>query len=145
MIVTKEFLGDLEACKEGYRFLLENDYMNKDYDDTINFLRNAQQEDYATWLEEQKNTEKYVRMNGSVFTMGAYQIYNPFTGQHQKYETEEEAKQAAVELALQVLEQYGPFTNRELINENGDAAWIPTKLNLNISVEIQELNTENIL
>lgn len=137
-------MQQFEGCTAGYRYGLENKLIPGDYDAAILYCRENGQEDYAVWLEEQKHSEIFVRMNGTIFTMGAYQIYNPFTGQHQKYETLEQAKQAISELALEVINVYGPKTNRELANENGDATWIPVKLNLSISVEILASDTENM-
>jgi hypothetical protein len=134
MILTKEFLGDVNSCLEGYRFGLENNLINNDYDDAITFCRNNRQQDFAKWLEEQKSTEKYVRANGSVITMGAYQVFNPITGVHTRYETEEEARSALVEVQKTILEQYGANIVQEMSNENGDTTWIPTEIHKTIVV-----------
>jgi hypothetical protein len=90
-----------------------------------------------------KKTELYVRTNGSIFTMGAYQVFNPLTGQHTRYETEAEAKAALVDVAKQVLEQHCPRVVQELSNENGDTTWIPTTMNetLVISAWLEQGNT----
>lgn len=129
MILTKEFLTEFNSCTEGYRFGLENNLIDNDYDAAITFCASNGHQDFADWLIEQKKTEEYVRFNGKVLTMGAYQVFNPLTGVHTRYETEVEAKAALVEIAKQVLEQHCPTVVQELSNENGDTCWIPTKLN----------------
>jgi hypothetical protein len=134
MILTKEFLGDSESCPEGYRFGLENNLIGNDYDEAIKFCSENGHQDFADWLTEQKTTEKYVRANGSVMTMGAYQVFNPLTGLYTKYETEVEAKSALVEVAKQILNQYPTLVNQELSNENGDTTWIPTNMNQSLVI-----------
>ena len=134
MILTKEFLGDSDSCLEGYRFGLENNLINNDYDEAIKFCLENGHQDFADWLIEQKTTEKYVKANGSVITMGAYQVFNPTTGLHTRYETEAEAKEALIEVAKQILNQYPTLVNQELSNENGDTTWIPTNMNESLVV-----------
>lgn len=129
MILTKEFLVDVNSCTEGYRFGLENNLINGDYDEAISFCNNNGHPEFGEWLQEQKSTELYVRMNGSNLTMGAYQVFNPLTGQHTRYETEVEAKTALIEIAKEVLAQHCPRVIQELSNENGDTTWIPTNMN----------------
>lgn len=134
MILTKEFLGDSDSCREGYRFGLENNLIGGDYDYAISFCRNNGHEDFAEWLEGQKNTEKYVRSNGGVITMGAYQVFNPLTGQHTRYETEQEARAALCKVAKDVLSLHCPTVVQELSNENGDTTWIPTEMHKELTV-----------
>lgn len=129
MILTKEFLTEVNSCTEGYRFGLENNLINNDYDYAIQFCANNGHQDFAEWLTEQKKTEFYVRNNGSILTMGAYQIFNPLTGQHTKYETESEAKSALIEISKEILKVHCPTVVQELTNENGDSTWIPTTMN----------------
>lgn len=129
MILTKEFLGDSNSCLEGYRFGLENNLIDNDYDAAIKFCSENGRKDFADWLIEQKHTEKYVRANGKVITMGAYQVFNPLTGTHTRYETESDAKAALVEIAKEVLKQHCPTVVQELSNENGDTTWISVNLN----------------
>ena len=129
MILTKEFLGNVDSCPEGYRFGLENNLIDNDYDAAIKFCAENGHQDFADWLTEQKLTEKYVRANGSVITMGAYQVFNPLTGQHTRYKTEAEAKEALIVIAKEILTQNCPQVVRELSNENGDTTWIPTTMN----------------
>lgn len=129
MILTKEFLTVSNSCTEGYRYGLENNLIDGNYDDAISFCNNNGQPDFGQWLTEQKSTEAYVMANGSVITMGAYQVFNPTTGLHTRYETENEAKTALIEIAKQVLEKHCPKVIQELSNENGDTTWIPTNMN----------------
>lgn len=55
----------------------------------------------------------------------AYQVFNPQTGTHTRYETEAEAKSALVEVAKQVLATHTPSVNAETVHENGDVTWEP--------------------
>jgi hypothetical protein len=134
VILTKEFLGDVDSCLEGYRFGLENNLIDNDYDAAIKFCAENGHQDFANWLIEQKTTEKYVRANGSVIIMGAYQVFNPLTGLHTKYETEAEAKSALIEVAQAILNQQCPKVIQEISNENGDTTWIPTNMNESLVV-----------
>lgn len=134
MILTKEFLLQFESCKEGYRFGLENDLINKDYDYAIKFCRENGQEQHAIWLEEQKNTEAYIKFNGVKTMVKAYKVFNPLTGLHETFNTEDEAKIALCEVAKQVLNTHLPLVVEELINEQGDSTWIPTELHKDLKV-----------
>lgn len=129
MILTREFLLNADACQEAYKFVVENNLINGDYDNAIIFCANNNKQEFVNWLTEQKKTEYYVKNNGSILTMGAYQVFNPLTGVHTRYETEEEAKQALVVIAQEILNQYCPTVIQELSNENGDTTWIPTTMN----------------
>jgi hypothetical protein len=84
---------------------------------------------WLNWFDQLKNSEQYVRFNGSIFTMGAYQVFNPLTGVHTRYETESEAKAALIEVAQQVLQKHCPIVVQEITNENGDTSWTPTTMN----------------
>lgn len=136
MILTREFLVTVNSCLPGYRFGLEHDLIGKDYDYAIKYCKNNGGEEFAEWLLEQKNTEVYVRLNGVNITMGAYQVFNPLSGQHTRYETEEEAKRALIEVAKIILTQHCPCVVQEIRNENGDVTWIPTKLNEQLEITL---------
>lgn len=123
------FLKDIGMCKEGYDAMNALGNYGLTLDEAANNLRNAGYPKFAEWILEQKKTEAYVRFNGKVLTMGAYQVFNPLTGVHTRYETEVEVKAALVEIAKQILEQHCPTVVQELSNENGDTCWIPTKMN----------------
>jgi hypothetical protein len=128
VILTKEFLQQFDGCTEGYRYCLQNNLIPSDYDEAIKFMRENDKEEYAIWLEQQKTSEAFVRMNGSIFTMGAYQVFNPLTGQHVRAETEEEAKTVFLEIVRQLTDFYAPTIVQELQNENGDTAWVATDM-----------------
>ena len=134
MILTEEFLKSQGACQEGIQTVIDNNIVGIEYNLAIRQLIDLNEQDYAGWLIEQKKTEAYVRANGSVFTMNAYQVFNPLTGQHTRYETEQEAKSALVEIAKQVLSQHVPTVVQELANENGDTTWIPTTMHETLTV-----------
>jgi len=55
----------------------------------------------------------------------AYQIFNPQTGTHTRYETEAEAKAAFVEVAKNVILVHTPSAVEETVHENGDVTWTP--------------------
>lgn len=129
MILTREAFKELNACVEGYETALRTGNVGKDIDEVISYCNNNNLTSFADWLIEQKKTEYYVRNNGSILTMGAYQVFNPLTGTHTRYETEVEAKAALVEIAKEVLNQHCPTVVQELSNENGDTTWIPTTMN----------------
>ena len=140
MNLTRDLLKALDACAEGYRYVLEHNLLNIPYDDAINAMRqdigNADAAEYADWLEDQKKTEIYFRAYGGAITMGAYQVYNCYTGQHQRYETEEEAKTALLEITKNLILTHGPRITRELINENGDAIWLASDINERIQLSL---------
>lgn len=135
MILTQEFLTAVQVCSEGQIVAETGNYIGMDYDEVIKDLIRKGLNDDAGWMISAKKTEYYVRNNGSILTMGAYQVFNPLTGVHTRYETEAEAKLALIEVAKQVLQQHCPIVVQELSNENGDTTWIPTTMNetLNIS------------
>lgn len=123
------FLKDIGMCKEGYDAMNALGNYGLTLDEAANNLKNAGYPKFAEWILAQKQTEAYVRFNGKVLTMGAYQVFNPLTGIHTRYETEEEAKQALIIIAQEVLKQHCPTVVQELSNENGDTCWIPTTMN----------------
>ena len=135
MILTEEFLKSQDACQEGIETVIDNNIIGIEYNLAIRQLIDLNEQDYAGWMIEQKKTEAYVRANGSVFTMNAYQVFNPLTGQHTRYETEAEAKSALVDIAKQVLTQHVPVVVQELANENGDTTWIATTLHETLKIE----------
>lgn len=140
MILTKELLQVCHSCTEGYKYAIENNLLGMDYDEVISFCIANNKQDFALWLKEQKNisikSEDFVRLTGEIMTMGAYQVFNPLTGQHTRYETEAETKAALVEIAKEVLNQHCPKVVQELSNENGDTTWIATNLNEALQVSV---------
>lgn len=135
MKLTKEVFAALDACMDGYKFALKNDLINKNYDEVIAYCEQSNQNEWAEWLAAQKSTEAYVRLNGSIFTMDAYQVFDPQTGVHTRYNTEEEARQALITVAKSVLANHCPRVVRELSNENGDTTWVSTEMHITLRIE----------
>jgi len=123
MILTAEFLQIQNACAEGIEFAQNQNLFGKEYSEVIRECIKNNQNDFAGWMIEQKQTESFVRYTGKEFTMGAYQVFNPLTGLHTRYETEAEATAALIETAKAVLAQHLPTVCQELSNENGDTCW----------------------
>lgn len=123
------FLKEIKMCQEGYNIMTKLGNYGLTLDEAAERLKNNGYVKFAEWVLEQKKTEAYVRFNGSIFTMGAYQVFNPLTGVHTRYETEAEAKAALVEVAGEVLKQHCPTVVQELSNEKGDTVWIASDLN----------------
>ena len=128
MILTKKFLQDTDACTEGYRAVLDLNLLGQDYDVATSSLAQNNYSDYAEWLNEQKTTEAYVRANGTEFTMGSYQVFNPLTGQHIECADEASARQTIIDVSNQLLDTYKISLIQSMTNENGDQTWITTQL-----------------
>jgi hypothetical protein len=135
MKLTREVFVALDACAEGYQTAVQTGNVGKEYDDVVAYCFANGLEPFGTWLLEQKATETYVRLNGSVFTMNAYQVFDPQTGQHTRYATEEEARAALIQVAKRVLANHCPRVVREIMNEHGDAAWAPTDMHETLRIE----------
>jgi len=123
------FLREIGMCQEGYDAMNALGNYGLTLDEAAAKLNDSGYPKFAEWVLEQKKTEAYVRFNGKVITMGAYQVFNPLTGVHTRYETEAEAKQALIVIAQDILKQHSPTVVQELSNENGDTVWIATKMN----------------
>ena len=123
------FLRGTGMCQEGYDAMNALGNYGLTLDEAAANLNANGYPKFAEWVLEQKKTEAYVRFNGKVMTMGAYQVFNPLTGVHTRYETEAEAKQALIAIAQDILKQHSPTVVQELSNENGDSVWIATKMN----------------
>ena len=134
MILTQEFLDKCNVCIEGQECADNGGYIGWDYDEVIKDLVSKNDNLNAGWLIDAKKSEQYVRANGSIITMGAYQLFNPITGLHTRYETEEDVKIALIALQQEVLNIYGGKVVQELSNENGDTTWIPTEIHKTIVV-----------
>lgn len=126
---TLDFFKELGMCADGYTVMTKLGNYGLTFDEAATRLEDNGYPRYAQWVRDQKKTEAYVRFYGSVITMGAYQVFNPLTGVHTRYETEEEAKQALVIVAQEVLKQHCPTVVQEISNENGDTAWVATTMN----------------
>jgi hypothetical protein len=126
---VRVFFTELGMCQEGYDAMVKINSYGLTFDEAAASLNANGYPKFAEWLLAQKKTEAYVRFYGKVITMGAYQVFNPLTGVHTRYETEAEAKQALIAIAQDILKQHSPTVVQELSNENGDSVWIATKMN----------------
>lgn len=90
-------------------------------------MKNKITKDVA-WYIKQRETEKFVRYTGKVFTMGQYQVFNPLNGTHKFCETEAEAKQELANITQALYNTYKPTVCREMTNEHGHATWIAEEM-----------------
>ena len=136
IIITKELLDALGNCGDGPAFIEANNLWGKTDEEVLRAMKDAGVLEPVFFWRQAKSSEAFVRYFGSIFTMGAYQVFNPLTGLHTRYETEAEAKAALVELAKSVLQYHGLSVVQELSNELGDTTWIPTQLHETLTVSI---------
>lgn len=135
MILTLEFLKSVNACQEGISYAQENNRIGLDYDDTIQFCIETNQNLFADWLINLKTTEAYIRANGKVITMGTtYNVFNQFTGIHTEFETEELARLEILAISKQILDNYPVLVTQSISNENGDSTWSAVNITLPIQV-----------
>lgn len=124
MILTREFLQAINTPLDMYRYIFEHNIVNIEYDETVEFLEKNNQFLWAWWLNKQKESEVYVRANGSIITMNEkYQVFNPLTGMHTACDTEDDMKKLVLDISQQIVDAYKVSVNQEITNENGDAAW----------------------
>ena len=136
IIITKELMDALGNCGDGPAFIEANNLWGKTDEEVLRAMKDAGVLEPVIFWRQAKSSEAFVRYFGSTFTMGAYQVFNPLTGLHTRYETEAEAKAALVELAKSVLQYHGLSVVQELSNELGDTAWVPTQLHETLTVSI---------
>ena len=136
IIITKELMDALGNCGDGPAFIEANNLWGKTDEEVLRAMKDAGVLEPVIFWRQAKSSEAFVRYFGSTFTMGAYQVFNPLTGLHTRYETEAEAKAALVELAKSVLQYHGLSVVQELSNELGDTTWIPTQLHETLTVSI---------
>lgn len=134
IIITKELMDALGNCGDGPAFIEANNLWGKTDEEVLRAMKEAGVLEPVVFWRQAKNSEAFVRYFGSIFTMGAYQVFNPLTGVHTRYETEAEAKAALVDVAKQVVQLHCPTVVQELSNELGDTAWIPTQLHESIVI-----------
>jgi hypothetical protein len=90
---------------------------------------------WVDWFDKLKQSEAYVKFNGSVITMGlTFQVFNPLDGTHTEYESEEAARNASVDIAKQILNIHKITVVQSISNENGDTAWTAHELTNPITV-----------
>jgi len=129
MILTQEFLTKASVCEAGQKCAEDGNYIGMDYDAVIKDLLRRGLRDDAGWLQAEKSKETYVRMNGSVITMGTtYQVFNPLTGEHIEYPDEQSARAAMVVIGQQIIAAYPINLVQSIANENGDTAWTPVQI-----------------
>jgi hypothetical protein len=144
IIITKEYLSALGSCyldenlitaTPTGKLLTDNDLWGKPESEVVAFLTEHGYLSDLVWYEDKKKTEAFVRYTGKVITMGlSYQVFNPLTGLHTEYQSEEAAKTAVVEFSRQILESHKPTVCESLSNENGDSVWIPVDFMSQIKV-----------
>ena len=88
----------------------------------------------VAWYIKQRETEKFVRYTGKVFTMGQYQVFNPLTGTHKFCATEAEAKQEIAIITLALFEANKPTVCREMTNEHGHSTWVAEEISNPITI-----------
>ena len=135
--LSLKFLKDNGVCNEAYSWTEQTFKENFAIDELLdwNFGRSKLiiycdenpniTVGWVDWFDKLKNSETYLKFNGKEIIMGAYQVFNPLTGLHTRYETEAEATAALIEIAKAVLAQHLPTVCQELSNENGDTCWSP--------------------
>lgn len=134
MILTQEYLTKANVCADGQKCAEDGNYIGMDYDLVIRDLLKRGLKDDAGWLLAGKSTELYVRMNGSIITMGSFQVFNPLTGLHEEFPDEASAREAMVLIGQQILQAYPITLVQSIANENGDTAWAPAKLQQDLTV-----------
>ena len=129
MMLTREFLIAINTPMDMYRYIFEHNIVNVDYDQAVAFLEKNNQSLWAWWLNKQKETELYVRSNGSTIIMNSkYQVFNPLTGTHTACDTEDDMKKLVLDISQQIVDTYKVSVNQEIGNENGDVAWLSLNL-----------------
>jgi len=90
---------------------------------------------WVNWFDKLKQSEVYVKFNGSVITMGnSFKVFNPLTVTHTEYETEDAARDAVIEISKQLLDNYKITVVQSISNENGDASWTAHELTNPINI-----------
>ena len=124
-----QFFDSVGVCEPGITISKDLGFYAKPIDEQIAAAREAGQTEIAVWLRNVKKTEAYVRFNGKEITMtNKYQVFNPITGLHTEYESEEVARVAMTEIANQLLAKYKISLVQTITNENGDSAWVSVEL-----------------
>jgi hypothetical protein len=139
--LTLQFLKDNKACDEGYTWTATTFAQEFSVDPIIDWdygrtklVPYCEQNPTTTkgwveWFDKLRQSEAYVKFNGSVITMGTnFQLFNPLTGSHAEYNTEDAARSAAVEITKQILANYKITVVQSISNENGDSAWTAHEL-----------------
>jgi len=125
MILTKELLQSANACTEGFKFGLDNNLINGDYDSAVQFCNDNGQPEFGGWLTDVKNTIEVWRTAGLTFTEHQYRFFNFGTNTFQIFESKDEA----ITILNSAREDFKLLNKAffsvviENVNENGDAVW----------------------
>ena len=146
--ISLEFLKEMGACFESYEWgktTFESDFQSSPYID-IDYVRsvlveyseiNPEAKQWIDVLDVIKKSEKYVYFNGEQITMtDNYYVYNPITGTSTKYLNEQDAIQALVDISKMVLDVHVPKVSREIYNENGNSALVPTDFHERLNIRV---------
>jgi hypothetical protein len=153
VLMTKELLLHLGSCglsldrpnqknydpekddgsADGHYYTIANMWDKPEMECLAFCMENKLFKDVA-WYIKQRETEKFVRYTGKVFTMGKYQVFNPLTGLHEFCETEELAKIAIAEISKKILATQPISVCREMSNEHGHTTWAAEQIVDPISV-----------
>ena len=140
---TEDEIADLllkvSGCDDGIERAKDMGIFGMEFDEAIPILRQLGFTEDAAWLKAIKRTPQYVYYNGREINMNtSFQVFNPTTGRHMEYESEEEALKAIEEIAQGIIKAYNVAICREISNENGDTAWEPLPLTFNVAVKTSE-------
>ena len=129
------FLKDIGMCKEGYDAMNALGNYGLTLDEAANNLKNAGYPKFAEWILAQKQTEAYVRFNGTVCTYGEFKVINPITMEEYTKETAEEIHDVLVEIIKQMISNYGFTVVKETPDENGNVTWEAVDMTSGLIVE----------
>lgn len=131
--LTRDFYLKHDACPEGYRVILKHNLLNKRCSEVLACLKEKNEQHCVDWIETRIYREDFVREHGTIFTMKEqYRVFDPLLGQHLECVGEEEARRLLIQVSKKILETHGPKVIQVIENENGDHAWIPSDLKVNI-------------
>lgn len=134
IIVDDDFLLRYDVCQSTVELIRDNNLLGLDVPTVLRALRDMGIAEPTVWWNDKKKTKLYFDDCGGTITMGAYQVFNPLTGQYTRYETEAEAKVALVDIANQVLAAHCPNVIQEISNENNDTTWVPTEIHKSLVI-----------
>jgi hypothetical protein len=130
------FIAEVSGCEDGVGITKREGVYGLEVDDALVELRKRGLTSEYLWLKNAKKTPQYVRYNGKEIKLSStYQVFNPTTGTHTAYSSEEEAHRAIEEIAQYVIKAYNVAICREIYNENGDSAWEPLPLAFKVDVK----------
>ena len=126
IVVTVDMVKAMGVCGMGLRQVIRNPDLT--VAENIKLAEAEGRYEDIQWWKNMANTEEFVRYRGKEITMGAYHVFNQFTGQYVECETEEDMKRTMTEIAQKILESHSIDVSRSISNELGDTTWIPHKV-----------------